>query len=150
MTAPVLLVRWPRPIVTWTGLCCLSTRSALASGASQSRPRAAVSASQAAQRMRLLPVTGVQGCPFQTFSLEEAVPNDHLVRKIAAVLDLSWVQIGRAHDCTPDTVTSRMPPSACSMLIIGYLFAIRSERALCRDVQVNLGYRWFFGLSIVD
>jgi len=27
------------------------------------------------------------------------------------------------------------------MLIIGYVFAIRSERALCRDVQVNLAYR---------
>jgi transposase len=29
------------------------------------------------------------------------------------------------------------------MLIVGYVFAIRSERALCREVQVNLAYRWF-------
>src|SRR5437870_6166976 len=36
------------------------------------------------------------------------------------------------------------------MLIIGYAFAIRSERALCRDVQVNMAYRWFCGLSIED
>jgi hypothetical protein len=36
------------------------------------------------------------------------------------------------------------------MLIIGYVFAVRSERALCRDVQVNLAYRWFCGLSIED
>ena len=36
------------------------------------------------------------------------------------------------------------------MLIIGYAFAIRSERAICRDVQVNLAYRWFCGLSIED
>jgi hypothetical protein len=36
------------------------------------------------------------------------------------------------------------------MLIVGYVFAIRSERALCRDVQVNLAYRWFCGLSIED
>ena len=36
------------------------------------------------------------------------------------------------------------------MLIIGYVFAIRSERALCRDVGVNLAYRWFCGLSIED
>jgi transposase len=35
------------------------------------------------------------------------------------------------------------------MLIIGYVFGIRSERALCR-VQVNLAYRWFCGLSIED
>ena len=36
------------------------------------------------------------------------------------------------------------------MLIIGYVFAIRSERALCREVQVNFAYRWFCGLSIED
>jgi transposase len=29
-------------------------------------------------------------------------------------------------------------------------FAIRSERALCREVQMNFAYRWFCGLSIED
>jgi Transposase DDE domain/Transposase domain (DUF772) len=29
-------------------------------------------------------------------------------------------------------------------------FGIRSERALCREVQVNLAYRWFCGVSIED
>ncbi|MBB4366147.1 transposase [Bradyrhizobium sp. CIR18] len=29
------------------------------------------------------------------------------------------------------------------MLIVGYVFAIRLERLLCREVQVNLAYRWF-------
>src|SRR5438046_1675882 len=36
------------------------------------------------------------------------------------------------------------------MLIVGYVFAIRSERALCRDVRVNLAYRWFCGLGIEE
>ena len=36
------------------------------------------------------------------------------------------------------------------MLVLGYVFAIRSERAICREVQVNLAYRWFCGLSIED
>lgn len=36
------------------------------------------------------------------------------------------------------------------MLIVGYVFAIRSERAPCREVKVNLGYHWFCGLSIED
>ena len=36
------------------------------------------------------------------------------------------------------------------MLIVGYVFAIRSERALCREVQLNLAYRWFCGLGIED
>jgi hypothetical protein len=29
------------------------------------------------------------------------------------------------------------------MLIVGYVFAIRSERRLCSEIQVNLAYRWF-------
>ena len=36
------------------------------------------------------------------------------------------------------------------MLIVGYVFGIRSERTLCREVGVNLAYRWFWGLSIED
>jgi transposase len=34
------------------------------------------------------------------------------------------------------------------MLILGYVFGIRSERALC--VEANLACRWFCGLSIED
>ena len=36
------------------------------------------------------------------------------------------------------------------MLIVGYVFAIRSERQLCAEVQVNLAYRWFCGLGLED
>ena len=32
-----------------------------------------------------------QGQLFYEFRLDEAVPDDHLVRKISALLDLSWV-----------------------------------------------------------
>jgi len=34
------------------------------------------------------------------------------------------------------------------MLIIGYVFGLRSERLLCREVQVNFAYRWFCKLGI--
>ena len=36
------------------------------------------------------------------------------------------------------------------MLVVGYVFAIRSERLICREVQVNLAYRWFCKLGIED
>src|SRR4249919_2563718 len=36
------------------------------------------------------------------------------------------------------------------LLILGYAFGLRSERFLCREVRVNLAYRWFCGLSIED
>jgi Transposase domain (DUF772) len=36
------------------------------------------------------------------------------------------------------------------MLIVGYIFGIRSEQQICREVQVNLAYRWFCGLDLED
>src|SRR6266576_7127411 len=87
---------------------------------------------------------------FYSFSLEEAVPDDHLVRKIAAVLDLSWVHAELAPHYPNNGRPSIDPELMIRMLIVGYAFAIRSERALCRDLQVNLAYRWFCGLGIED
>ena len=91
-----------------------------------------------------------QGQLFYSFCLEEVAPNDHLVRSIAAVLDLSWVYGQLAPHYPKVGRPSIDPVLMLRMLIIGYVFAIRSERALCRDVQVNLAYRWFCGLSIED
>ena len=34
------------------------------------------------------------------------------------------------------------------MLIVGYCFAIRSERRLCEEVHLNLAYRWFCRLGL--
>jgi transposase len=87
---------------------------------------------------------------FYSFSLDDAVPDDHPVREIAAVLDLSWVHAELAPYYPQFGRPSIDPVLMIRMLIIGYLFAIRSERALCRDVRVNLAYRWFCGLSIED
>lgn len=87
---------------------------------------------------------------FYSFRLDEVVPDDHLVRQIAAVLDLSWVHCELAPYYPKMGRPSIDPVLMIRMLIIGYAFAIRSERALCRDAQVNLAYRWFCGLSIED
>lgn len=91
-----------------------------------------------------------QGQLFYSFSLDEAVPDDHPVREIAAVLDLSWVHAELAPYYPQLGRPSIDPVLMIRMLIVGYVFAIRSERALCRDVRVNLAYRWFCGLSIED
>ena len=87
---------------------------------------------------------------FYSFCLDEAVPDDHAVRAIAAVLDLSWVHGELAPYYSLLGRPSIDPVLMIRMLIVSYVFAIRSERALCREVQVNLAYRWFCGLSIED
>ena len=87
---------------------------------------------------------------FYSFRLDDAVPEDHPVREIAAVLDLSWVYAELASYYPKIGRPSIDPVLMIRMLIVGYVLAIRSERALCREVQVNLAYRWFCGLSIED
>jgi transposase len=91
-----------------------------------------------------------QGQFFYSFRLDEAVPGDHPVRQIASVLDLSWVHSELAPFYSSLGRPSIDPELMIRMLIVGYVFAIRSERALCRDIGVNLAYRWFCGLSIED
>jgi len=76
-----------------------------------------------------------QGPLFYEFCLDEAVPDDHLVRKIDAVLDLSWVHEELAPHYPTLGRPSIDPVLMIRMLIIGYVFALRSERLLCREVQ---------------
>jgi transposase len=91
-----------------------------------------------------------QGRLFYSFCLDDVVPDDHRVREIAGVLDLSWVHGELAPHYSAIGRPSIDPVLMIRMLVLGYVFAIRSERAICREVQVNLAYRWFCGLSIED
>jgi hypothetical protein len=91
-----------------------------------------------------------QGQLFYEFHLGDAVPEDHLVRKIDGALDLSWLRSELAAHYSLMGRPSIDPELMIRMLVVGYVFAIRSERLICREVQVNLAYRWFCKLGIED
>src|SRR5712664_2799937 len=83
-----------------------------------------------------------QGQLFYEFRLGDAV------RKIDATLDLSWLRSELAPHYSSMGRPSIDPELMIRMLIVGYVFAIRSERQICREVQVNLAYRWFCDLGL--
>ena len=87
---------------------------------------------------------------FYEFCLDEVIPGDHLVRQINSALDLTWVHAELAPYYSTTGRPSIDPVLMIRMLIIGYVFAIRSERQICREVQVNLAYRWFCELGLED
>ena len=91
-----------------------------------------------------------QGQLFYEFHLGDAVPEDHLVRRIDTSLDLSWLRSELAPHYSSMGRPSIDPELMIRMLVVGYVFAIRSERLICREVQVNLAYRWFCRLGIED
>ena len=84
------------------------------------------------------------------FDLDKVVPPDHLVRQIDGVLDLSWVHKELAPYYSHTGRPSIDPVLMIRMLLVGYVFTLRSERRLCSEVQVNLAYRWFCKLSVED
>jgi len=73
---------------------------------------------------------GDRGQLFYSFRVEEVVPSYHLARAIAAVLDLSWVRAELAPYYSSIGRPSIDPVLMIRMLIVGYVFAIRSERLL--------------------
>jgi transposase len=85
---------------------------------------------------------------FYDFCLEDHVPQDHLLRRIAAVLDLGEVRQQLAPYYSVMGRPSLDPELMIRMLLIGYLYGIRSERRLVEEVHLNLAYRWFCGLGL--
>jgi transposase len=61
---------------------------------------------------------------FYSFRLDEAVPDDHPVREITAVLDLSWVHCELTPYYSQLGRPSIDPVLMIRMLIVGYVFAI--------------------------
>jgi transposase len=94
--------------------------------------------------------SGSQDQLFYQFNLDEVVPADHLLRRIDAVLDLSGLRTQLAPHYSHLGRPSIDPELMIRMLLIGYCYAIRSERRLCEEVRLNLAYRWFCRLGLED
>ena len=93
---------------------------------------------------------GRQDRLFYEFDLEDMVPADHLLRRIDAALDLSWLRGEMRSHYSHLGCPSVCPELMVRMLLVGYCYSIRSERRLCQEVQMNLAYRWFCGLGLED
>ena len=84
-------------------------------------------------------------------TLEELVPKDHLLRKIDAAVDFEFIREKVAHLYCADNGRPALDPVVLfKLLFIGYLFGVRSERQLMREVQVNVAYRWFARFRLTD
>lgn len=87
----------------------------------------------------------------ETVALEALVPENHLVRKINKAIDFSFIRDRVRHlYCSNNGRPALDPVILFKCLLLGYLFGIRSERQLMREIQVNVAYRWFLGLKLTD
>lgn len=91
-----------------------------------------------------------QAALFYEFSLEDHVPQDHLLRSIDRFVDLGSIRTYLADFYSHTGRPSIDPVLLIRMLLVGYCFGIRSERRLCEEIHLNLAYRWFCRLDLSD
>lgn len=92
-----------------------------------------------------------QQSEFEFVCLEQLVPQDHHLRKIDAVVDFGFIRDEVKHlYCENNGRPGIDPVVLFKILFIGYLFGVRSERQLMREIEMNLAYRWFLGYNIQD
>lgn len=88
---------------------------------------------------------------FELVSLEELVPQDHLLRKVDTYIDFSFIHEKVSPLYCADNGRPAIDPTVLfKMIFLGYFYGIRSERQLEREIQTNLAYRWFLGLGLTD
>ncbi len=75
-----------------------------------------------------------QGALFYAFRLDDHVPSDHLLRRIDGLFDFGFVREALAAIYSSTGRPSVDPELMLRMLLVGYLFGIRSERRLCEEV----------------
>ena len=85
---------------------------------------------------------------FYRFRIEDHIPKDHLLRKIDWLLDFDAIRSELSDLYSHTGRPSVDPELMLRMLLVGYLYGIRSERRLVEDVHLNLAYRWFCKLGL--
>ena len=77
------------------------------------------------------------------------VPKDHLLRKIDAAVDFTYIySLVEDLYCEDNGRPSCDPVVLFKLVLIQHLFGIRSLRQTMRDVEVNVAYRWFLGYTM--
>jgi transposase len=85
---------------------------------------------------------------YYDFNLESMVPDNHLLKRIEKVISFEFVRDKTKNYYSHTGKPSIDPIVLIKMLLIGYLFDIRSERKLIEEITLNLAYRWYIGYDL--
>ncbi|MBP1918837.1 IS1182 family transposase [Youngiibacter multivorans] len=87
----------------------------------------------------------------QFLCLDDLVPKDHILREVDRSMDFSFI-----YELVEDLYSEEKgrpsldPVMLIKIPMIQTIFGIKSMRQTIKDIEVNLAYRWFLGLSITD
>jgi len=99
----------------------------------------------------MLKQTEAQQEELELVSIGALVPEDHLLRKVDRAVEFGFIRERVKHLYCEDNGRPALDPVVLfKLLLLGFLYGVRSERQLMREVEVNLAYRWFLGLKLRD
>lgn len=82
-------------------------------------------------------------------TIEDLVPADHFLRKLASALDLSFVYEETAHMyCRRYGRPPIDPVVLVKYLLVGYLYGIPSERQIEERISDSIALRWYLGIDL--
>ena len=94
---------------------------------------------------------GPEQTALEMVTLDQLVPADHLLRQIDRTIDFGFIHDLTAPLYCADNGRPPLDPTLMfKALFVGYLFGVRSERQLVREIEVNVAYRWFLRLKLTD
>lgn len=85
------------------------------------------------------------------FSMDDMVPKDHMLRAIEKAINWNFIyDLVEEKYCADNGRPSMDPVMLIKIPFIQYLYGIRSMRQTIKEIEVNVAYRWFLGLDMLD
>ena len=86
---------------------------------------------------------------FITGDIEQLIPDDHILKRVDRVLDLSWLhEAVKGYYCVDNGRPGIDPEAAVRLMLAGFFQGIVHDRKLMREAQVNIAIRWFAGYEL--
>ena len=85
------------------------------------------------------------------FSMDDMVPQNHMLRLIDKAINWNFIYDLVEEKYCPDNGRPSMDPVMLIKIpFIQYLYGIKSMRQTIKEIEVNVAYRWFLGLDMLD
>ena len=85
------------------------------------------------------------------FCMDDMVPQNHMLRLIDKAIDWTFIyDLVEDKYCLDNGRPSMDPVMLIKIPMIQYLYGIKSMRQTMNEIEVNVAYRWFLGLDMLD
>ncbi len=85
------------------------------------------------------------------FCMDDLIPQNHMLRMIEKAINWNFIyDLVEETYCLDNGRPSLDPVILIKIVFIQYLYGIKSMRQTIKEIEVNVAYRWFLGLDMLD